>query len=162
MQRIEDIMTRDVECADPGQTLREAAERLKSRDIGSMPVCEGRRVVGIITDRDITIRAVAEGKDVETTRVSEIMSKDVIACRTHDTVDDAQKIMHDRQIRRLPVVDDQGELRGYLALARIARSEDEREAGKVIKGISASQPPKPMETEEGADKTRGRGRRKTG
>lgn len=159
--KIQDIMTRDVECATPDMPLRQVAERLKSLDIGSMPVCEGRRVVGIITDRDITIRAVAEGKDCERTAAADVMSKDVIACRTTDTVDVAEKIMHDRQIRRLPIVDDQGELAGYLAMAKIARTESESDAGKVLKGISEPQPPKPMQQETG-EKRPGRSRRKTG
>lgn len=158
--RIEDIMTRDVECATPDMPLRSVAERLKSLDIGSMPVCEGRRVVGIITDRDITIRAVAAGKDAERTTAADVMSKDVIACRANDSVDQAQKIMHDRQIRRLPIVDDQGDLVGYLAMAKIARTEPEGESGRVLKGISEPQPPKPMA--EAGEKRRGRSRRKTG
>ena len=160
--KIEEIMTRDVECAEPDMSVRNVAERLRSHDIGSMPVCEGRRVVGMITDRDITIRGVAEGKDVENTKVSEIMSRDVIVCRTSDSIDFAEKVMHDRQIRRLPVVNDQGELQGFLALAKIVRTEGEQDAGRVIKGISEPQPPKPMEEEESGEKRRGRGRRKTG
>lgn len=157
--RIEEIMTRDVECATPDMSLRQVAEKFKSMDIGSMPVCEGRRVVGVITDRDITIRAVAEGKDCERTTASDVMSKDVIVCRTTDTVDDAEKTMHDRQIRRLPIVDDQGDLAGYLAMAKLARTGSESDAGKVLRGISEPQPPKPME--ESMDKNRG-SRRKTG
>lgn len=158
--KIADIMTRDVECATPDMTVDEVARRLKSHDIGSMPVCEERRVVGIITDRDIVIRCVAEGKDCAQTRVSEAMSKDVIACRTGDSVDDAERVMHDRQIRRLPIVDDQGELAGYLSMAKLARTGSEREAGKVLKGISEPQPPAPMH--EAEEKETARSRRKTG
>jgi CBS domain-containing protein len=139
--RIKDIMTRDVECASPEMSVRDAAERMKSRDIGSMPVCEGRKVVGIITDRDITIRSTAGGGDPNTAKVGDVMSRDIVSVKPDDSIKDAERIMHDRQLRRLPVVDDRGELVGYLAIAKIARQESPTQTGRVFQGVS--QPTKP-------------------
>jgi CBS domain-containing protein len=139
--QIKDIMTREVECATPEMTVREAAERMKSRNIGSLPVCEGKKVVGMITDRDITIRSTAGGSDPNATRVDAVMSRDVVSVKPDDSVRDAEQIMHDRQLRRLPVIDESGRLVGYLAIAKIARKESPAQAGRVFRGVS--QPSKP-------------------
>jgi CBS domain-containing protein len=144
--RIKDIMTRDVECATPEMTVREAAEKMKSRDIGSLPVCEGKKVVGVITDRDITIRSTAGGSDPNTTKVGGVMSRDIVSVKPDDTLRDAEQLMHDRQLRRLPVVDDKGELAGYLAIAKIARKESPAQAGRVFRGVS--QPTSPQSLAE--------------
>ena len=143
---IKDIMTRDVECATPDMTIQEGAEIMKSVDIGSLPVCEGRKVVGIITDRDITIRAVASGRDPGSTKVGEIMSGQIVTVREDDDLREAERLMHDHQLRRLPVVDARGDLVGYLALAKVARQETLTRAGQVIKGVSQSSKPAPMES----------------
>ena len=145
MNAIKDIMTRDVEFATPDMTTREAALIMKSHDIGSLPVCEGRRVVGIVTDRDVTVRAVAEGRDPSSTKVKEIMSGEPVTVSEDADLKEAEKLMHDRQLRRLPVVDARGELVGYLAMARIAREESPERAGKVIQGVSQSSKPAPLE-----------------
>lgn len=147
MNAIKDIMTRDVDTATSDMTVREAAQLMKVKDIGSLPVCEGRKVVGVVTDRDIAVRVVAEGREL-TTRAAEIMSKDVVTVREDADLKDAERIMHDRQIRRLPVVDAGGELVGYLAMAKVARAETSERAGKVIKGVSQPSRPEPMETFE--------------
>jgi CBS domain-containing protein len=147
MNTVKDIMTRDVDTATPDMTVREAAQLMKVKDIGSLPVCEGRRVIGVVTDRDIAVRVVAEGLDL-TTRTSEIMSKDVVTVREDADLKDAERLMHDRQIRRLPIVDARGELTGYLAMARVAREESSERAGKVIKGVSQPSKPEPMEAFE--------------
>lgn len=143
-QTVKDVMTREVEAARPDMTLKEVAEILRSRDIGSLPVVEASRVAGVITDRDITIRGVAEGRDVSSAKVSEIMSKDVVSVREDAPVAEAEKLMHDRQLRRLPVVNDKDELCGYLALARIARERSPERAGQVLKGVSEPSAPQPL------------------
>jgi CBS domain-containing protein len=145
-QIVRDIMTKDVQTITPDTTLRDAAQMLKSRDIGSVPVVDGRKVVGVLTDRDIAIRGVAEGRDPASTKASEAMSKDVVAVRETDELQEAERLMHDQQIRRLPVVDDQGELVGYLAMAKVARNESSAQAGKVIQGVSQPSKPAPMES----------------
>lgn len=143
-ERIKDIMTRDVECASPEMSVREAAEKMKARNIGSLPVCEGKKVVGVITDRDVTVRSTASGSDPNGTKVEAVMSRDVVSVKPDDTLQEAEQLMHDRQLRRLPVLDDQGNLVGYLAMARIARTEKPAQAGKVLKGVSQPQAPPSM------------------
>ena len=139
--RIREIMTQDVECASPEITVREAAERMRSHDIGSLPVCDGKRVVGVITDRDITIRSTASGSDPNTTKVGAVMTREIVSIKPDDTLKDAERLMHDRQLRRLPVVDENGELVGYLAMAKVARKDSPAKAGRVLQGVS--QPTRP-------------------
>jgi len=133
---LKDIMTQEVECATPDMSVQEAAEIMKNKDIGSLPVCEGRKVTGIVTDRDITIRGVAEKRDLATTKVSELMSRDVVSVREDAGLKDAERVMSDRQLRRLPVVDAKGEITGYLTLAKVARQDSAARVGDVIKGVS--------------------------
>jgi len=142
---IRDFMTRNVEKIEPDDSVRRAAELLRTHDIGSLPVCEGKTVIGMITDRDIAIRVVAEGRDYDSTRVRDIMSKDVVSIREDADLAEAEKIMHDRQLRRLPVVQVQNELVGYLSLARIARTETPNQTGKILQGVSQASAPAPME-----------------
>jgi CBS domain-containing protein len=142
--RIKDIMTRDVECATPDMSVREAAERMKSRNIGSLPVCQGKKVVGVITDRDITIRSTAGGNDPNATKVDSVMSREVVCVKADDSIRDAEQIMHDRQLRRLCVIDDSGDLVGYLAIAKIARQESPAQAGRVFRGVSQPSTPKKL------------------
>jgi CBS domain-containing protein len=147
MTTVKDVMTRDVEVARPGMTVQEAAEKMKTLDIGSLPVCENKRVVGVITDRDITVRVVAEGKSITSTSVADVMTKEGIqTVREESPLEEVEKVMHDRQIRRLPVVDAQGQLVGYLSQAKVARTEDATKAGRVLKGISEPEKPQPMES----------------
>jgi CBS domain-containing protein len=145
-ETIRDVMTRNVETAQPDTTIKDAAQMMKAKDFGSLPVCEGRKVVGVITDRDITIRGVAEARDLGSTRVGELMSKEVVSVREDSDLKEAERLMHDRQLRRLPVLDAEGNLVGYLALAKVARTESPEQAGKVIKGVSQPSTPAPMES----------------
>ena len=146
---VQEVMTRNVESARPDLTIREIAQIMKDRNIGSLPVVDQRHVGGLITDRDITIRIVAEGRDPSTTRVGDVMSKDVVTVKESDPLEDAERLMHDRQLRRLPVVNENGELSGYLAMARIAREESPEQAGKVLKGVSQPSKPQSMESYAG-------------
>ena len=145
-ESIREIMTREVEAAQPDMTIQDAARLMKDKDIGSLPVCEGRKVVGMVTDRDITVRGVAEGRNPGSTRVGDVMSRDVISVKDDSKLGDAERLMHDRQLRRLPVLNGEGELVGYLAMARIARNESPERAGRVLKGVSESASPPPMES----------------
>ncbi|HVR83268.1 MAG TPA: CBS domain-containing protein [Planctomycetota bacterium] len=154
---LRDIMTRTVETAAPETTVRNAAQTMKTLNIGSLPVCEGKRVIGMVTDRDIAIRCVAEGRDFDTTRVRDIMSSDVVSVREDSDLTEAGKLMHDRQLRRLPVLNAQGELVGYLSMARLARTQDADQTGRVLKGVSEASTPAPMGTGRKAER-----RQKTG
>src|SRR5450432_825682 len=118
--KIKDVMTRGVEVVRPDATLQEAAAKMKSLDVGPVPVCENDRVLGIITDRDIVVRAVAEGRDARTTRVEDVMTREVFSCGEEDDVKDAAKTMKQRQIRRLVVLTADKRLAGIVSLGDIA------------------------------------------
>ena len=133
--KVRDLMTKQPTTVKPDATLGEVAILMKQEDCGSIPVVEGGRLVGIVTDRDIVVRGVATGKDAKTQRVSEIMSADPVAIDPDDDISAAEKIMGDRQIRRLPVVDD-GKLVGILVTAQLARAGSERRTGETLKEIS--------------------------
>jgi CBS domain-containing protein len=128
-------MTRDVRVATPGQSIRDVAKMMAEIDAGAMPVGENDRLVGMITDRDITVRAVATGKGPDTP-VREVMSTDqVMYCFEDDDLDDVAKNMGDIKVRRLPVVDRNKRLVGIISLGDLAQSET-RAAGKAIDKIS--------------------------
>jgi len=133
--KVKEIMTQGPATLGPDATLGEAATMMKQEDCGSIPIVDDGRLIGIVTDRDIVVRAVAAGKDPKRTRISEIMSADPITVRADDSVDAAERAMRERQVRRLPVVED-GKLVGILVTAHLARNESESETGQTIKGIS--------------------------
>jgi CBS domain-containing protein len=133
--KVSELMTQDPVTVQPETTCGEAAMLMKQEDCGSLPVAQGGRLVGIVTDRDIVIRAVAAGKDPKTCRVSEVMSAGPITVSPDDDVAEAEKVMATRQVRRLPVVKD-GKLVGILVTAQIARAGNERKTGETIKEIS--------------------------
>ena len=130
--QLSQILSRDVETLDPDATIREAAQRMRSLDVGSMPVCDGAHLLGMITDRDITIRAIADGRDPARTPVRDAMTPDVQYVFEDDDVRKAAQIMEDRQIRRLPVVNHDKRLVGIVSLGDIARSGDDRLSGQQI------------------------------
>ena len=134
MKTIAEVMTPEVEVLRPEETLRDAARAMADLDVGSLPVCDGRRLIGMITDRDITVRAVAEGKSADTA-VSEVMSDDVVWCVDTDSVDEVLQQMADAQIRRIPVVDENRQLVGIVALGDIALEEDD-DVDEALRDIS--------------------------
>ena len=107
MQTIQDVMTRDVQTISPEETVRRAAQLMDELNVGAIPVCDGDKLVGMITDRDITVRSTAAGQAPEQTRVGDVMSTDVRTCYTNQTVDEVLGQMGDVQIRRVPVIDQQ-------------------------------------------------------
>ena len=133
--KIRDAMTRDVCMVRPDQSIRDAAHMMAELDIGALPVQENDRLVGMITDRDIAIRAVADGKGPDT-RVRDVMSKDVKYCFEDETVEAVSRNMGDQQIRRLPVVNRDKRLVGILSLGDVATTRDSGHAGQALKGIS--------------------------
>jgi CBS domain-containing protein len=121
MQTIQDVMTRDVQSISPEQSVRKAAQMMDEFNVGSLPVCDGNKLVGMITDRDITVRSTAAGNAPETTRVGDVMSTDVRTCFATQSVDEVLGQMGDVQIRRVPVVDQQSHsLVGIVALGDMA------------------------------------------
>jgi CBS domain-containing protein len=105
MQTIRDVMTPNVQCISPEETVRRAAQMMDEYNVGSIPVVDGDKLVGMITDRDITVRSTAAGQAPESTRVGDVMSTDVRTCYSNQTVDEVLGQMGDVQIRRVPVVD---------------------------------------------------------
>jgi CBS domain-containing protein len=143
--KIKEVMTRAVETVRPDQSIQEAAAKMKSIDVGPMPVVDGDRLVGMLTDRDIVVRAVADGRDARTTKVREAMTSDVVCCTEDDDVKDAAKKMKDRQIRRIVVVDAGQRVTGIVSLGDIAvDTSDEKMSGRVLEEVSRQthQPPR--------------------
>lgn len=127
MHKLKDVMTRNVEVISPESTIADAAQRMRDGDFGLLPVGENDRMIGTISDRDIAVRAVADGKD-SNTKVRDVMSEGIYWCFEDQTVDDAVKIMSENQIRRLPVVDRDKRLIGIVALADLAAGKTDIEA----------------------------------
>jgi CBS domain-containing protein len=134
--RVSEAMTRDVRIANPDQSIHEIARIMADCQIGSMPVGDQDRLVGMITDRDITIRAVAEGKSPDATCVRDVMSEDVRYCFEDEEIADVARNMGDIQVHRLPVVNRDKRLVGIVALADVAQCEGEKPAGEAVCGIS--------------------------
>jgi CBS domain-containing protein len=135
--QVKDVMTKGVEVVRPDATLEEAAKKMKSLDIGPLPVCDGEKLVGMLTDRDITVRATAEGRDPKQTQVKEVMSKELIYCVEDENVEEAAKLMQSKQIRRVPILNRDRQLVGMLSLGDLAqRTQDSRLAGKTLEEVS--------------------------
>jgi CBS domain-containing protein len=135
--KLASIMTGGIETIAPHATLAEAAKKMASQDIGSLPVCaERRRVVGIITDRDITVRAVARGMDPNSTRVEEVMTRDVLSCSSDADVEHACELMEKRQVRRLLVTAQDDTPVGIVSLGDIALCLRESQSGEVLRKVS--------------------------
>lgn len=134
--KVREAMTRDVRLVRPDQTIKDAAHLMAELDIGCLPVEEGDRMVGMITDRDIAVRAIAEGRGPQTA-IREVMSRDVKYCYDDQSVDDVTRNMGDIRVRRLPVVDRNKRLVGILSLGDLAIDESAQDdAGEALCGIS--------------------------
>lgn len=124
MQTIQDVMTKEVQFISPEDSVRRAAQMMDEFNVGSIPVCDGDKLVGMITDRDITVRSTAAGQVPESTRVGDVMSTDVRTCYAGQSVDEVLGQMGDVQIRRVPVVDQQSHmLVGIVSLGDMATSQ---------------------------------------
>lgn len=140
--QLRDLMTRNVEVVRPDSTVAEAAERMRSLDVGPMPVCDGERLVGMLTDRDITVRATADGRDPKNTRVRDVMTDDVVYCFEDQDATEAARIMEQRQIRRLLVLSRDKRLVGIVALGDLAtETRDDKMSGEVLERVSTPSEP---------------------
>lgn len=136
-RRCREIMTRSVTTASREMTLREIAALMRDGDMGAMPVVENGKLIGIVTDRDIVVRAIAEGKS-DSTPIGDVMTTEIFSAKEDDYVFEAIRLMGDKQIRRIPVVTASGELAGIIAMADIAlEMEDEREIAETLEEISS-------------------------
>ena len=136
MMKISELMTTDVETVSSDQTAREAAHFMLRADAGSIPVCDGGKVVGMITDRDIAVRGVAEGRGPDTP-VRDLMSDGVVCAHEDENVKDVAKRMSDEQIRRIPVLDSDDKLVGIVSLGDLARETNGEAAHEALDGVSA-------------------------
>jgi CBS domain-containing protein len=132
---IKDVMTREVRACEPTATVVEAAKVMAQEDVGPIPIVEDGRLVGIVTDRDIVVQVVAAGRDVNSTTVGDIASRDLVTVSPDDDLDDALTLLAKRQVRRLPVVEGD-RLVGIVAQADIARLGKDEKTGEVVEEIS--------------------------
>ena len=133
--KVSEVMTREVATVRPDQTAREAAGFMLNADAGSIPVTEGDRLIGMITDRDIAVRGIAKGHGPDTP-VRDLMSSDVICARLDDNIEDAAARMSEAQVRRLPVVDQDERLCGIVSLGDLSREADIDCASEALEGVS--------------------------
>jgi CBS domain-containing protein len=131
------MMTRGVECIDPDACLQEAAQRMRDLDVGALPVCENDRLTGVITDRDITVRSVAAGRDPWNDRVRDAMTPGLVYCFEDQDVAEVARLMAGKQVRRLPVLNRDKRLVGIVSLGDLALvTHDEHLTGHALEGIS--------------------------
>ena len=135
-KRITELMTPNPRTIDQDKPVSDAAKMMRDEDVGLAPIVDGDKLVGTVTDRDIAIRVVAEGKDPETTKVIEIASRELITIDPQQDLDDAVKLMARHQVRRLPVVEEDGKLVGVVAQADVAEHASEKKTGEVVEQIS--------------------------
>jgi CBS domain-containing protein len=140
--KIREIMTPDAQCVRPDETLVDAASLMRQLDVGVLPVCDDDSVVGMLTDRDIAIRAVADARDPGRTLVREIMSPGTISVFEDNTVEEAVQVMEQHQIRRAPVLNRDHKLVGIVSLGDIAVDASAALSGEVLKFVS--QPAEPV------------------
>jgi CBS domain-containing protein len=133
---IRDVMTSNPRTIEPSTPIHEAARLMRDENVGSLPIVEGDRLQGMLTDRDIAIRAVADGKDPKSTTAQDIASRDLVTIDPEQNLDEALRLMASHQVRRLPVCEEDGRLVGILAQADAAMKGDEREVGRTVEEIS--------------------------
>lgn len=131
-----DLMTHGVECVRPEEKLRDVAVKMRDMDVGSFPVCEGGRLTGMVTDRDIAIRCVANGADPSRTAVRDAMSEELVFCFEDQSVDEVSQLMRQHQVRRLPVLDADKNMVGILAVADLALTASDEDTADAVEGIS--------------------------
>jgi CBS domain-containing protein len=134
---VKDAMTPEVKTATPSLSLTDAAKLMKQEDVGSVPVVDGERLIGMLTDRDIVVRGIADGGDPHAVTAADIASRDIVTVRPDDDLDEALRLMAQHQVRRLPVVDD-GRLVGVVAQADVAQEAKEKAVGQLVEEISRS------------------------
>jgi CBS domain-containing protein len=135
--KIQNIMTHKVEVIHPDTPLQQAAATMKRLDVGMLPVCDGEQLIGMLTDRDITVRATAEGLDPTKTPAEQVMTKEVCYCFDTQEVEQAVKLMEQKQIRRLPIVDHAKKLVGVMSLGDVAvRNKNKKLAAEAIEQVS--------------------------
>ena len=135
-QKVREAMTSNPMTIEPGRPVADAARIMKDADTGIVPVVDGDRLVGTITDRDIAIRVVAEGKDPQATKVDEVATREIVTVDPEQDLDEALRLMSQHQVRRLPVTEEDGRLVGMISQADIARVASDERVGETVSNIS--------------------------
>ena len=135
--KVKDMMHKGAEFVAPNTKLQAIAKKMRDHDIGAIPVCEDGRPIGMVTDRDIAIRGLADGKDISALEARDVMTRDVIFCRDTEDAEDALRIMENNKIRRLPVLNDAEKLVGMVSLGDISHALSRELTGEVTKAVSA-------------------------
>lgn len=138
--RVSDYMSRDVTLASPDMSIFEAALQMRDGDFGILPIGDSEQIIGMVTDRDIVVRALAEGRDPKSTTVREVMSENVASCFEDQGIEEVSQMMGEKQIRRLPVMNREQKLVGILAIGDFARDEAGSFTGRIIGEISQPTP----------------------
>lgn len=140
MANCSEVMTREPACCEPGDSISRVAGIMKREDVGSVPVVEShedKKLIGIVTDRDLVVKILAESADIERSTVRDAMTPNPASCRENDPIEKAVKVMSERQVRRMPIVDDQGRLSGIIAQADVAtRVSRDETTGELVEAIS--------------------------
>src|SRR3954447_10697410 len=135
--KIHEIMTPNVECVEPTLPIGKAAEKMRDLDIGFLPICENGKLTGAVTDRDITVRSVAQGRDPRVAPVSEIMTQDIFFCYADEDVESVAEYMQENEVRRIVILNRQKKLVGVVSLGDIAKTSGEKElAGETLGEIA--------------------------
>ena len=135
--KVKDMMHKGAEFVAPNAKLQAIAKKMRDHDIGAIPVCEDGRPIGMVTDRDIAIRGLADGKDISALEARDVMTRDVIFCRDTEEAEDAIRIMEDNKVRRLPVLNEAKKLVGMVSLGDISHALSQDLTGEVTKAVSA-------------------------
>lgn len=139
-KNIRDVMTSDPSTVGRDENIRRAAQIMKDQDTGVVPVVDGKKIVGMVTDRDIVVRLIAEGRDPSTVKVSDVMTTTVRSVREDASIDDVLTLMTSAEIRRVPVVNRNDEIVGIVSIGDIAKTDADRKVGKAIEDISNASP----------------------
>jgi len=135
--KVRNLMHKGVEIMTPDTPVTKLAKKMREKDIGAIPVGSNGKLVGMVTDRDITVRAVAKGKDLTQLTAQDVMTKGVVCCRDTDKVRDVLEVMEDKQIRRVPVIDDNERVIGMVSLGDISKAMPGKAAGEVLQAVAA-------------------------
>ena len=135
--KVRDMMHKGVDIMAPDTPLTKLAKKMREKDIGAIPVGTNGKLVGMVTDRDITVRAVANGKDITQMTAQDVMTKGVVCCRDTDRVRKVLEVMEEKQIRRVPVTDDNDQVIGMVSLGDISKSVSGKAAGEVLQAVAA-------------------------
>ena len=138
--KVKDVMHRGVEWVGPETSIKQLAQMMRDDDIGSIPIGENDRLVGMVTDRDIVCRGLAGGGDYNKLRAGDIMSKPIVYCRADEDIQDALRIMERNKVRRLPVIDENERLCGMLSIGDISEKAGHHLTGEVMRSVSAHHP----------------------